>query len=111
MTEAESQKKNEEEASSVRKLFMERLDVDEEVANTLIQEGFSTLEEVAYVPINEMMEIEGFDEATVSELRNRARDALLLQAIASEEQAENRDPARPGREGLASAPATTPGRS
>src|SRR5258708_1868244 len=88
MTEAESQKKNEEEASSVRKLFMERLDVDEEVANTLIQEGFSTLEEVAYVPINEMMEIEGFDEATVSELRNRARDALLVQAIASEEQAE-----------------------
>src|SRR5216110_2081046 len=90
MTEAESQKKNEEEASSVRKLFMERLDVDEEVANTLIQEGFSTLEEVAYVPINEMMEIEGFDEATVSELRNRARDALLVQAIASEEQAEQR---------------------
>src|SRR5213076_2149243 len=77
MTEEESQKKNEEEASSVRKLFMERLDVDEEVANTLIQEGFSTLEEVAYVPINEMMEIEGFDEATVNELRNRARDALL----------------------------------
>src|SRR5436853_2134442 len=99
MTEAESQKKNEEEASSVRKLFMERLDVDEEVANTLIQEGFSTLEEVAYVPINEMMEIEGFDEATVSELRNRARDALLVQAIASEEQAENLDPALPGRGG------------
>src|SRR5213594_1177891 len=56
MTEEESQKKNEEEASSVRKLFMERLDVDEEVANTLIQEGFSTLEEVAYVPINEMID-------------------------------------------------------
>src|SRR5881296_4206418 len=100
MTEAESQKKNEEEASSVRKLFMERLDVDEEVANTLIQEGFSTLEEVAYVPINEMMEIEGFDEATVSELRNRARDALLVQAIASEEQAENLDPALLGLEGM-----------
>src|SRR2546423_11729805 len=100
MTEAESQKKNEEEASSVRKLFMERLDVDEEVANTLIQEGFSTLEEVAYVPIKEMMEIEGFDEATVSELRNRARDALLVQAIASEEQAENLDPALLGLEGM-----------
>src|SRR5207248_1843285 len=100
MTEAESQKKNEEEASSVRKLFMERLDVDEEVANTLIQEGFSTLEEVAYVPINEMMEIEGFDEATVNELRNRARDALLVQAIASEEQAENLDPALLGLEGM-----------
>src|SRR5438309_1926046 len=100
MTEAESQKKNEEEASSVRKLFMERLDVDEEVANTLIQEGFSTLEEVAYVPSSEMMEIEGFDEATVSELRNRARDALLVQAIASEEQAENLDPALLGLEGM-----------
>src|SRR5690349_2323450 len=100
MTEEESQKKNEEEASSARKLFMERLDVDEEVANTLIQEGFSTLEEVAYVPINEMMEIEGFDEATVNELRNRARDALLVQAIASEEQAENLDPALLGLEGM-----------
>jgi N utilization substance protein A len=100
MTEAESQKKNEEESSVARKLFMERLDVDEEVANTLIQEGFSTLEEVAYVPINEMMEIEGFDEATVNELRNRARDALLVQAIASEEQAENLDPALLGLEGM-----------
>src|SRR5690242_7531608 len=100
MTEEESQKKNEEETSSVRKLFMERLDVDEEVANILIQEGFSTLEEVAYVPINEMMEIEGFDEATVNELRNRARDALLVQAIASEEQAENLDPALLGLEGM-----------
>jgi len=100
MTEAESQKKNEEEASSVRKIFMERLDVDEEVANTLIQEGFSTLEEVAYVPINEMMEIEGFDETTVNELRNRARDALLVQAIASEEQAENLDPALLNLEGM-----------
>jgi N utilization substance protein A len=92
MTEEESQKKNEEETSSVRKLFIERLDVDEEVANLLIQEGFSSLEEVAYVPINEMMEIEGLDEATVNELRSRARDALLIQAIASEEQAENLDP-------------------
>jgi N utilization substance protein A len=100
MTEEESQKKNEEEASSVRKLFMERLDVDEEVANTLIQEGFSTLEEVAYVPINEMMEIEGFDENTVNELRNRARDALLVQAIASEEQAENLDPELLNLEGM-----------
>src|SRR6266704_2665938 len=100
MTEEESQKKNEEEASSVRKIFMERLDVDEEVANTLIQEGFSTLEEVAYVPINEMMEIEGFDETTVNELRNRARNALLVQAIASEEQAENLDPELLALEGM-----------
>ena len=100
MTEEESQKKNEEETSSVRKLFMERLDVDEEVANILIQEGFSTLEEVAYVPINEMMEIEGFDEATVNELRSRARDALLVQEIASEEQAENLDPELVNLEGM-----------
>jgi N utilization substance protein A len=100
MTEEASQKKNEEEASSVRKVFMERLDVDEEVANTLIQEGFSTLEEVAYVPINEMMEIEGFDESTVNELRNRARNALLVQAIASEEQAENLDPELLALEGM-----------
>jgi transcription termination/antitermination protein NusA len=100
MTEEESQKKNEEETSSVRKVFMERLDVDEEVANILIQEGFSTLEEVAYVPINEMMEIEGFDEATVNELRSRAKDALLVQAIASEEQAENLDPELVNLEGM-----------
>src|SRR5213596_3723513 len=100
MTEAESQKKNEEEQSTIRSLFMEKLDVDEEIADILIVEGFTTLEEVAYVPINEMMEIEGFDEATVSELRNRARDALLVQAIASEEQAENLDPALLGLEGM-----------
>ncbi|OGA05843.1 MAG: transcription termination/antitermination protein NusA [Betaproteobacteria bacterium RIFCSPLOWO2_02_FULL_64_12] len=92
MTEEESHKKTEEETSVVRALFMEKIDVDEEVANILIQEGFSTLEEVAYVPIQEMLEIESFDEATVNELRSRARDALLVQAIASEEQAENVDP-------------------
>jgi len=91
MTEQDAQKKNEEESASVRELFMEKLDVDEEVANILIQEGFSTLEEVAYVPIQEMLDIEGFDEATVNELRSRARDALLVQAIASEEHAESTD--------------------
>jgi N utilization substance protein A len=89
MTEAESQKKNEEESTNVRKVFMERLDVDEEVADILIQEGFSTLEEVAYVPLNEMLEIESFDEETVNELRSRARNALLVEAIASEEHVEN----------------------
>jgi N utilization substance protein A len=85
MSQEESTKKQEEEGSRVKTLFMERLDVDEEVADILIQEGFSTLEEVAYVPINEMMEIESFDENTVNELRSRARNALLVQAIASEE--------------------------
>lgn len=89
MTEEESQKKNDEEGTAVRKEFMERLDVDEEVANILIQEGFTTLEEVAYVPLNEMLEIESFDEETVNELRSRARNALLVEAIASEEHVEN----------------------
>ncbi len=85
MTQEESTKKQAEEGTRVKTLFMERLDVDEEVADILIQEGFSTLEEVAYVPINEMMEIDSFDENTVNELRSRARNALLVQAIASEE--------------------------
>jgi len=85
MTQEESTKKQEEEGSRVKKLFMEKLDVDEEVADILAQEGFSTLEEIAYVPITEMNEIEAFDENTVNELRSRARNALLVQAIASEE--------------------------
>jgi len=89
MTEEESQKKNDEEFAQIRSLFMEKLDVDEEVADILIQEGFTTLEEVAYVPLNEMLEIESFDEETVNELRSRARNALLVQAIASEEKVEN----------------------
>jgi N utilization substance protein A len=91
MTEEESTKKQTEESTRARELFMQRLDVDEEVANILIQEGFSTLEEIAYVPINEMLEIEAFDENTVNELRSRARNALLVQAIASEEQVEGVD--------------------
>jgi N utilization substance protein A len=88
MTEEESRKKSEEEAESVRNLFIDKLDVDEEVAQILVDEGFSTLEQVAYVPINEMMEIEQFDEETVNELRSRARNALLMQEIASEEKVE-----------------------
>jgi N utilization substance protein A len=89
MTQEESSKKQEEESTRTKQLFMEKLDVDEEVADILIQEGFSTLEEVAYVPINEMNEIEAFDENTVNELRSRARNALLTQAIVSEEQVEH----------------------
>jgi N utilization substance protein A len=91
MTEEESTKKQTEESTRVRELFIQKLDVDEEVANILIQEGFATLEEIAYVPINEMLEIEAFDENTVNELRSRARNALLVQAIASEEQVEGVD--------------------
>ena len=64
---------------------MEKLDVDEDVANVLIDEGFSTLEEVAYVPLQEMLEIESFDETMVQELRERARNALLTEAIVTEE--------------------------
>ena len=89
MTVEESQKKSEEEQGSIRKLFMEKLDVDEEVADILIEEGFSTVEEIAYVPLNEMLEIEAFDEDTVNELRNRARNVLLTEAIVNEEQLEN----------------------
>lgn len=89
MTEEESQAKNQEEATQISALFMEKLDVDEEIAEILVQEGFSTLEEVAYVPIDEMMEIDAFDEETVEELRNRARNALLTDAIANEEKVEN----------------------
>ncbi|WON74391.1 transcription termination factor NusA [Nitrosospira sp. Is2] len=89
MTMEESQAKNEEEFSVLRQLFMEKLDVDEEVADILVQEGFTTLEEVAYVPISEMLEIDAFDEQTVNELRNRARNALLTEAIVSEEKVEH----------------------
>jgi N utilization substance protein A len=89
MTLEESQKKSEEESSVVRNLFMEKLDVDQEVADILVQEGFSTLEEVAYVPVAEMLEIESFDEDTVNELRSRARNALLTEAIATEEKLEH----------------------
>ena len=64
---------------------MESLSVDEDVATVLVEEGFTTLEEVAYVPIEEMLAIEGFDDEIVEELRNRAKDALLTKAIASEE--------------------------
>jgi N utilization substance protein A len=89
MTLEESQKKGEEESATTRNLFMDKLDVDQEVADILVQEGFGTLEEVAYVPVAEMLEIESFDEDTVNELRSRARNALLTQAIATEERLEH----------------------
>lgn len=85
MTEEEAEQKGEEEYGKARQLFMDRLDVDEEVADILIQEGFSTLEEIAYVPLNEMQDIEALDEDTINELRSRARNALLTEAIAREE--------------------------
>ena len=88
MTIEESQTRSETEHGSIRSLFVEKLDVDEEVANILIEEGFSTLEEIAYVPLAEMLEIDAFDEATVNELRERARNVLLTEAIVDEEQLE-----------------------
>jgi len=80
--------KNQDEFSGVSQLFMDKLDVDAEVAEILVQEGFSTLEEIAYVPLAEMNEIEAFDEDTIEELRKRARAALLTEAIAKEEKVE-----------------------
>ncbi|HQS37594.1 MAG: transcription termination/antitermination protein NusA [Methylotenera sp. 24-45-7] len=88
LTVDQAAQKNQEEYASVSHLFMEKLDVDEEVAEILVQEGFSTLEEIAYVPLAEMLEIDAFDEDTVEELRKRARAALLTEAIAKEEKVE-----------------------
>jgi N utilization substance protein A len=88
LTVEEAEKKNQDEYSTVSRLFMEKLDVDEEVADILVQEGFSTLEEIAYVPMSEMAEIDAFDEDTINELRSRARAALLTEAIAKEEKIE-----------------------
>jgi transcription termination/antitermination protein NusA len=88
ITEEEASEKKAKESDNIRKLFMEKLDVDEEVAQILVEEGFSTLEEVAYVPLAEMQEIEAFDEEIINELRNRARNALLTAAIAGEEKVE-----------------------
>ena len=88
MTAEESSTKQEGEQSSVRATFVEKLDVDEEIANILIGEGFGSLEEIAYVPVNELLEIDAFDEETVEELRTRARNALLTEAIKREENVE-----------------------
>jgi len=89
MDAAESAQKQANETDTARHLFMEKLDVDQEIADTLIEEGFNTLEEVAYVPLQEMLEIESFDEDTVNELRARAKDALLTMEIAREDSVES----------------------
>ena len=88
MTAEESAAKRAQERQALRELFMSKLDVDEEIADILIEEGFTSLEEVAYVPLQEMLEIEAFDEDTVNELRARAKDALLTMEIAKEESVE-----------------------
>jgi len=93
MSTEEAAEKHEAEAGEVIQTFCQQLDVDEDVAEILVEEGFTTLEEVAYVPLEEMMAIEGFDEDIAEELRARAKDALLTQAIASEEQLGANEPA------------------
>lgn len=93
MTEADADEKSEDEARGILENFMRQLDVDEDVSLILVQEGFSTIEEIAYVPESELLGVEEFDEGIVSELRNRARDVLLTQAIASEEVIGDAEPA------------------
>ncbi|MGB3291083.1 MAG: transcription termination factor NusA [Burkholderiaceae bacterium] len=88
MTPEESQNRQEEERAELRQAFISKLDVDEEVADILIDEGFTGLEEIAYVPLQELLEIEAFDEDTINELRTRARNALLTEAIAQEERVQ-----------------------
>ncbi len=100
MTAEESADKSAAETAAIRMLFMERLDVDQEVADILVDEGFSSLEEIAYVPITEMLDIEAFDEDTVNELRNRARDALVTEAIVSEEGLEGMEDALANLDGI-----------
>jgi N utilization substance protein A len=93
MTESDAEAKSESEARSLVESFMKQLDVDEDVASILVQEGFSTVEEIAYVPQSELMAIEEFGEEMVQELRSRARDVLLTQAIATEESIDSQLPA------------------
>ena len=93
MSEQQATERSDEEAGALREMFKTQLDVDEDIASVLVQEGFSTIEEVAYVPTSELLGIEEFDEEMVEELRNRARDVLLTQAIASEEKMDESGPA------------------
>ncbi|BBM02082.1 transcription termination factor NusA [Microbulbifer sp. GL-2] len=92
MSTDEWQNKQEAESSSIMQVFIDRLDIDEDVAGILVDEGFTSLEEVAYVPIEEMIGIEGFDEDIAEELRARAKDSLLTQALASEEKLDASEP-------------------
>lgn len=93
MTVADAEQKSEQEGRQLQEMFMSQLDVDEEVAAILVQEGFSSVEEIAYVPAQELIDIEEFDEDIVEELRGRARDYLLTRAIQSEEKIGDEQPA------------------
>jgi N utilization substance protein A len=94
MDESQAEEKSEAEAQELQNLFKEQLDVDEEIAAILVQEGFSTIEEIVYVPKSELVAIEEFEEEIVDELRGRARDVLLTQAIISEEKIGDAEPAQ-----------------
>ncbi|MDK9762611.1 transcription termination/antitermination protein NusA [Vibrio sp. D420a] len=93
MTVEDLQKKHQEEAVASIENFMKHLDIEEDFAQMLVEEGFSTLEEVAYVPVNELLEIDGLDEDIVEELRSRAKDALTTLALAKEETFDGVEPA------------------
>ena len=93
MTADQVQAKSEAEQAVARQLFVDKLEVDEEIAGILVAEGFSTVEEIAYVPVGELLAVEGFDEDIVEELRARARDALLNEALAAEEELDEHQPA------------------
>ena len=93
MSESQLAEKTDVESQEAQRLFISQLDVDEEVANILVQEGFTSIEEVAYVPLEEMLQIEEFDEEVVNELRNRAKDVLLTRALVQEEELEGAKPA------------------
>jgi N utilization substance protein A len=93
MTEADIQAKQQAETGDILQRFIDELEVDEELAEVLVEEGFTTLEEIAYVPMEEMLSIEGFDEEIVNELRARAKDRLLTKAIATEEKLADVHPA------------------
>jgi N utilization substance protein A len=92
MTAEEASEKNQEEAMKFVEVFMEKLDIDEDMSVLLVQEGFSSVEEIAYVDENELLTVEGFDEDIVAELRQRARDSLLTQLILAEEKLEESKP-------------------
>jgi transcription termination/antitermination protein NusA len=94
MTQDQVAAKSETEQAAARALFMEKLEVDEEIASILVAEGFSTVEEIAYVPAAELLAVDGFDEDIVEELRARAQDALLTEALAAEEEIEEHKPAQ-----------------
>jgi N utilization substance protein A len=93
MTEEEASEKQEQESGAVVTEFMDKLDVDEDVAIVLVEEGFSSLEEIAYVPIDEMVDIEGFDKDIVEELRSRAKNALTTLELTDEANRSDAEPA------------------